>query len=326
MVESLAVRCSRRISDAVNHLLPSKSAGVAKGRRAAGVVLLSLLAFFGEALAQAPDIRAIDDTGHLVKLPAPARRIVSLAPHVTELLFTVGAGSRVVATVDFSDYPPAARAIPRIGGSAGLDLERLMALRPDLVVGWASGNPKPTVERLRRLGFAVFLTEPRRLQDIARNVEQLGRLTGAPLAAQSVADGFRLRHRRLAARYAHRAAVRVFYQVLDPLLITVNGEHLITEMLRLCGGENVFADLPVLAPTIGEEAVLQADPEAIVAGGTEDSWRRWRARWRERYDLAAVRRGALYFVSADLLHRHTVRVLDGAERLCAALDDARRRR
>jgi iron complex transport system substrate-binding protein len=294
------------------------------GLRACAVVLIGALC--GHAVAGVQGIRVEDDTGRAVVLPMPARRIISLAPHTTELLFAAGAGSRIVATVDYSDYPPAARAIPRIGGSSGLDLERILTLKPDLIVGWASGNPRRTIERLQDLGLPVYLTEPRHLADIARDLEQLGRLAGTSGAARPEAARFTARYRALAARYADRARVRVFYQVLDPLLITVNGEHLISEILNLCGGENIFAALPVLAPVVGEEAVIKADPDAIMAGGTEDGWRGWRARWRERADLTAARRGALYFIPADTLHRHGPRVLDGAEQVCAALDDARRKR
>lgn len=268
-------------------------------------------------------IEVTDDTGESIALSRPATRIVSLAPHATEMLFAVGAGSRIVGTVDFSDYPPPARTLPRVGGSSGLDLERIVAMRPDLIVGWASGSPARALERLRELGFPVYLTEPRQLADIARSLERLGRLTGNDAAARAQARRFRARYRALAARYQGRPRVRVFYQVLDPLLISVNGEHLISEVLRLCGGENVFSALPVLAPAISEESVLHADPEAILAGGTEDEWRAWRARWRERTALTAVRRDALYLIPADLLHRLGPRVIDGAERVCAALDDAR---
>lgn len=298
-----------------------------RGARAAqGVACVLLVSLLGVAAAASADIRVTDDTGQIVVVPAPAQRIISLAPHVTELLFTVGAGSSLVGTVDFSDFPPAARVIARIGGSSGIDLERIVALHPDLIVGWASGNPRPAVERLRALGFPVYLTQPRRPEDITRNLEHLGRLTGAHAAAESAAAGFLMRYRMLAARYASKPAVRVFYQVLDPHLITVNGQHLISEVLRVCGGVNVFADLPLLAPVVSEEAVLKADPEVIVAGGTEDGWRGWLAHWRARTELAAVRHNNLYFISADLLHRPTLRILDGAERLCAALEDARRKR
>jgi len=274
----------------------------------------------------AAEVRVVDDAGREVVLPAPAQRVVSLAPHLTEQLFHIGAGAQVVGTVDFSDYPPGARAIPRIGGSGGINLERLLAVRPDLVVAWSSGNPKRVIDRLERLHIPVYLDEPRGLADIARSLERLGALTGRRAAGTAAAAEFMERARVLSARYRDRPSVRVFYQVLDPRLITVNGAHLISELLSMCGGVNVFAELPVLAPIVSEEAVLARDPDAIVAGGTEGEWERWERRWRERAELKAVRNGALYFVAADLLHRHSVRVLEGTERLCAALDDARRRR
>lgn len=286
-----------------------------------------ITAFFALTLLIAPagaaTVRVQDDSGRVVALSRPAQRIVSLAPHATEMLFAVDAGARVVATVAHSDYPPAARAVPRVGGSAGVDLERILALQPDLVVAWASGSPARAIARLRDLGIPVYLTEPRALDDIAGNLERLGRLAGNEATARARADELRKRMRELTARYAGRSTVRVFYQVLDPQLITINGDHLISDVLRRCGGENVFAGLPALAPVVSEEAVLHADPEAIVAGGIEADWRSWRARWRALPVLTAVRRNALFFISADLLHRHGPRMLDGAARLCRALEHAR---
>lgn len=271
------------------------------------------------------DVSVKDDSGAPVVLTAPARRIVSLAPHTTELLFAAGAGAHVVATADYSDYPPAARRIPRIGGSSGLDIERIIALNPDLVVGWTSGNPRRSIEQLRTLGFPVYLTQPRYLEDIVRHLEHLGRLAGTETAARAEAERFTARYRALAERYAKRRKIRVFYQVLDSSLITVNGQHLISEILHLCGGDNIFAALPVIAPFVSEESVLSADPETIIAGGTEALWDRWQVHWRARRGLKAVKREALYFIPADALHRNSPRVLEGAEQVCMALDDARRR-
>lgn len=264
-----------------------------------------------------------DDSGATIILTSPARRIVALAPHAVELLYAAGAGERVIAAVDFSDYPEAARALPRVGGSAGLDLERIIVLKPDLVVAWASGNPRRIIERLRALDVPVFLTEPRRLADIASNIERLGILAGNARIAREHARRFTLEYRQLAARYSGSPPVRVFYQVLDPMIVTINGSHLISEVGRLCGGQNVFETLPKLDPVVSEEAVLQANPEAIVASGTPESWTRWRERWRGRPDLTAVRNGALYFIPADVLHRQGPRILEGAGRLCADLDNAR---
>lgn len=288
-------------------------------------IVAALIVFlFGASLQARESIRVVDDTGDAVVLDAPARRIVSLAPNLTELLFDAGAGGQIVGAVDYSDYPPPARAIPRIGGSGSIDFERVISLKPDLIIAWASGNPRRTVERLRRFGLPVYLAQPRRLEDIARTLERLGKLAGTDAIARTKADQFTRRLQALSARYAGRPPIRVFYQILDPQLITVNGKHLISEILRICGGENVFATLPVLAPVVNEEAVLKADPEAIIAGGVDENWDAWRAHWRERATLTAVKRNALYRIPADLIHRDTLRVLDGAERVCAAIEDARR--
>lgn len=284
---------------------------------------LALLALL--PLVSAASITVVDDTGRTVELVVPARRIVSLAPHATELLYAAGAGERIVAAVQYSDYPEAAKRLPRVGGGAGLDLERIVAHRPDLVVGWASGNPARFIERMRDLGLTVYLTEPRRMDDIATNLERLGALAGTESAAREAARRFRGEHEQLVARYAARTPLRVFFQVLDPLVITVNGEHLISQAGRACGGQNVFADLAKLDPAVSEEAVLAANPDVIIASGTEEAWREWKVRWHSRRDLAAGRRGALYFIPADVLHRQSPRILEGMRRLCEALEDARSR-
>ncbi len=276
--------------------------------------------------AAAGPLEVTDDSGETVRLARPAQRIVSLAPHATELLFSAGAGDRVVGVVDYSDYPPAARRLPRVGGYNALDLEAILALRPDLVVGWASGNPPGLAEQLRGLGLTVFLSEPRRLEDIASNLQRLGRLAGTEVVASRVAADFRRRLQDLRARYAERPPVRVFYQIWHRPLLTINGEHLISKVIRLCGGRNVFADLPVLVPTLDIEAVLAADPEVIVRGVRADADEDWTAFWRRWPQLRAVREGQLIGLPADLLQRPTLRLLEGAQQLCEALETVRRHR
>jgi iron complex transport system substrate-binding protein len=266
-------------------------------------------------------IEVQDDAGQTVTLAAPARRIISLAPHVTELLFAAGAGGLVVGTPQYSDYPEAAKDISRIGGSGGFDLERITALRPDLVVAWQSGNPAWVIERLRQLGVVLFLSEPRRLDDIATNMERLGILTGKSAIAREASNRFRHRYQTLRARFSHRPPVTVFYQVWEQPLMTVNGEHLISHVIRLCGGVNVFAELPALVPRIDVEAVLRRRPQVILAaGGTGsralDSWRRWS-------QLEAVRRDHLFLIPFAQIARHGPRVLQGAQHVCAALEKVR---
>ncbi len=278
-------------------------------------VLLALLAAAGGA--RGAGVEARDDLGRLAALERPARRIVSLAPHVTELLFAAGAGGRVVGAVESSDYPPAAQLIPRVGGSAALDLEAIVALRPELVVAWDSGNPAAAIERLRALGYPVYVSEPRALEDIGRALRRLGRLAGTEAHARTAAAAYERSLDALRRRYAGRPPLSVFYQVWDHPLITVNGEHLISAVLELCGGRNVFADLPALAPRVSIEAVVARDPQVIISAGAGlDAWRRWG-------ELAAVRDRHLYSVDPDLLHRPTPRILTGAQRVCEHLQAAR---
>jgi iron complex transport system substrate-binding protein len=265
-----------------------------------------------------------DDYGREVRLAGPAGRIVSLAPHLTELLYAAGAGPRLVGAVDFSDFPAAARALPRVGSDARIDLEAVLALRPDLVVAWPNAGSLRAVDRLAELGVPVFRSEPRELDDIARTLERLGRLAGSEPQAGAAAAAFRARAAALQGRYAGGRKVRVFYQIWDRPLLTVNGAHIISKVIGVCGGENVFAAAPLLVPEVDREAVLRANPEAIVASGSNDAQPQWLEMWRLR-GLAAADRGQLYAIPADLIQRHTPRILDGAERLCGFLEAARAR-
>lgn len=292
----------------------------------AGAAMLCAAAVSLFASAAALAISVVDDTGSEVRLAAPGQRIVSLSPHATELLFEIGAGSRVVGAVEFSDYPELAKRVPRVGSAAALDVERVARLKPDLVVGWASGNPPKQIEALRRLGIPVFLSEPRRLADIAGNVRRFGVLVGAEAGAQDVARAFEARLKTLKQRYASRPAVPVFYQIWDRPLVTVNGAHLISDVIELCGGTNVFEGLPQLVPALDVEAVVRADPEVIIASGADenrpawlDDWNRWRA-------MTAVKRGNLFSVPPQLIQRQTPRIFQGAQQACEALEIARSRR
>lgn len=266
---------------------------------------------------------AVDATGHRVTLDEPARRIVSLAPHATEMLYEIGAGERIVATVSHSDYPEAARALPRVGTYDNVNVEAVLSHEPDLVVGWESGNPTAQIERLRGLDLTVYVNEPRALEDIATSMLRLGELAGVPGRARAAADRFRQRLAALRARHADAAPLRVFYQVWNDPLMTVNGDHVISDVIRGCGGRNVFADLGAIAPRISVEAVLERDPAVIVASGMDDSRPEWLAMWRDWPELDAVANDRLFFVPPDILQRHTPRILDGMERLCGQLEGVR---
>ena len=286
----------------------------------AGLLLLCAL----HAMVLASPVTVEDDAHHAVVLAAPAQRIISLAPHATELLFAAGAGNKVVGVSEYSDYPAEAKRIASVGSSATLDLERIIAFKPDLVVTWGSGSPAAQVAKLRGLGIKVFESEPRDFADIASSLERLATLAGTLPAGQAAADAFRVRLQSLQSTYMHRAQVSVFYQIWRSPLMTLNDDHLSSKAIRLCGGENVFGKLPQLAPTVNTEAVLQANPEAIIAGSGENDDAL--ASWRKFPQLLAVKHGNLFTLNADTLTRGGPRILDGTEALCKQLESARLRR
>jgi len=268
-------------------------------------------------------LQVMDDTGKEVSLDKPARRIVSLAPHLTELLFAAGAGDAVVGVVSYSDYPPEAAQRPHVGDAQNLDVESIVTLQPDLVVAWQSGNATPQLEQLVRFGIPVFYSEPRRLEDIATNLERLGRLAGSDESASTAAEKFRVGTSRLIDRYSGAAPVRVFYEIWHQPLMTVGGKHLISHLIRICGGQNVFAELEALAAAVNREAVLKADPEVIIVSGITQQRPPWLDQWLDWPQLYAVKHKQLYFIPPDLIQRHTPRVLEGARRLCDQLQQVR---
>jgi iron complex transport system substrate-binding protein len=249
-------------------------------------------------------------------------RIVSLAPNLTELLFAAGAGSQVVGVSEYSDWPPAARGLPRIGDAFRLDYEGILALRPDVAVAWRSGTPAEAVARLERAGIRVEVVSVQSLEEIAAGIETLGRLAGTEAVALPAARQFRSEVDRLRAQHGGRPALDVFVELDHRPLFTVTGRHLISEMTSVCGGRNVFGSLPGLAPTVDLEAVIAARPDVILYTGPEPDPA---ALWQDWPDVPAVRDGNVLRVPGDVVSRATPRVVAGIEAICAALDGARER-
>jgi len=274
--------------------------------RAAGRVLLLILLVIATVAA---------DTA------APARRIVSLSPHLTELTYDAGAGQWLVGVVEHSDYPEDARQVPRVGDAFRIDRERLASMHPDLVLGWAGGTPAPTVELLRSDGYRVELIETDDPEDIARALERIAELAGTGDVAAPLADQFRTGFADLEAQYANRDAVRVFVQIAPRPLYTVGEGQVVDTVISLCGGLNIFGDVRQLAPVVSEEAVIAADPQVIIAPRMVDQDPL--ARWRRFGSIAAVREGRLYQINADLISRQSLRLLLGAREICALLQQAR---
>jgi iron complex transport system substrate-binding protein len=285
-------------------------------------------AFFVVFLAAAHAAQAIelaDDRGRVIRLAAPAQRIVTLAPHLAELVHAAGAGAALVGAARFSDFPDGVRLLPQVGDAARVDPERIVELKPDLVLAWRSGNQAGDIERLERLGLRVFVTEPGRLADVPRLLHAVGMLAGAAgLSAQAV-NTFDNKIGSLTRNHGHRPPVRVFYEIWHRPLLTVNGRHMISDVLALCGGVNVFANEPLLTPTVSPEAVLAARPEAVVGGSSVTTPQEFAAQWG-RHPVAALRNLPVFYVQPDLVQRATPRIADGAQAICDALDAVRVKR
>ncbi len=251
-------------------------------------------------------------------------RIVTLAPNLAELVFAAGAGEQLVGAVAYSDFPPAVAALPRVGDSFRVDYETIRRLEPDVILTWESGTPRDIVARLAELGYRVESLQLRSLEDIALQVERIGRLAGTEAAALREAERYRDAIAKLRERYAGARPVRVFYQISADPYFTVAGGHVITELLGLCGGRNVFGDMPEVAPAVGLEAVLRRDPEVVIAS-SNGAAPGWEAAWRRWPFVTAVSHDALFMVNADLVDRSTTRIVAGGQALCDVLELARER-
>ena len=266
-------------------------------------------------------VSVLDDEGRVVELAQPARRIVSLAPALTEQLFAIGAGDLIVGTTDYADFPEAAKAIPRVARAHSVDLERVSAARPDLIAIWGSGFPPATIDAVRRLGVAVFVSEPAHLADIASSLERLGTLTARSGAA--AATTFRAKLAALEERYRAARPVRVFYQGWGDPLMTLGGRHVVSETIAACGGRNVFADLAPIAPRVSTEAVLAANPEVIMTAEPGAKPSSALAMWKRFDQVAAVKRGRYVTLDADRINRNGPRIVDEMATMCEAIDRAR---
>lgn len=291
--------------------------------KAMAVILGGMLLAFP---ALASPVCATDDLGKEICLEQPAQRIAALSPGATELAWAAGAGDQVVAVVAYSDYPPAAKEVTSVGSHTRMDMERLLQLEPDLVIGWVTGNPTEQLATLREMGVPVFSIEPRSFEAVSDTIERLSILAGTEAAGFAEADRFRKSITDLRARFTDADAVPVFYQVWDEPLMTVNGDHLIGEMIELCGGDNVFGHLERLVPRISAEAVIAANPEAILAGGMGEENRHWLTRWQSFPSLTATERDNLFFIPPSLVQRPTPRMLEGTRLFCEKLEVARDRR
>jgi iron complex transport system substrate-binding protein len=265
-----------------------------------------------------------DDDGNAVTLQKPAQRVLAMAPHVTELLFAAGGADKIVGAVTYSDYPEAAKKIPRVGDNRQIDMERVIAMKPDLIVIWMHGASERQIDMLRQLGIPMYHSEPLKLDGIADSLVRLGQLMGTEKVAQPAADEIRKQFAALGKQYSARPPVRLFYQVWDKPLYTLSDKSIVSDAIRLCGGVNVFGDLKVAAPVVSVEAVLQADPEAIF--GTSEKDYGSINLWRPYPNMLAVKNDNLFRLDGELLNRAGPRMVAGATALCQKLELVRQHR
>ena len=293
------------------------------------IKLKGLAVMLGWMLLAPPGLAApicvVDDLEVEVCLDQPAKRIATLSPGATELAFAAGAGDKVVAVVNYSDYPEAALKLPLVGNHTRIDLEALLALKPDLVITWRTGNPPAQMEMLRALGLPMFAIEPRTFEGVSKAIEQLSTLAGTEQEGFAEAERFRKGIAKIAEQYRDAEPVPVFYQVWQTPLMTINDDHLIGKVVQLCGGVNVFGDMPRLVPRISAEVVLEADPHAIITGSVEGIEDNQLDRWKSYTGMTAVAKNNLFFVPASPISRPTPRLLEASRDICERLDVARER-
>ena len=268
-------------------------------------------------------VSVIDDESNKIVLDKPAQRIISLAPNITESLFAAGAGDKIIGAVSYSDYPAAAKKIPRVGGYPSLDLEKIVSLNPDLVIAWTSGNNKQQVQKIRDFGITVFFSEPRYPDDIAKTIQRFGVLAGTQNIADKAANDFLQHYHSLQKEFSDKKKIKVFYQIWNKPIMTISGQHLISDIIELCGGENVFSDLNTITPRISLESVLASNSEVIVSGGMGKARPEWIEEWKPWKTLPAVKNEQLYFIDPALMQRVGPRILQGADKLCEFLEEAR---
>ena len=283
----------------------------------------ALLVAATAASADQPELRLVDDGGHELQLPQPARRIVALAPHLTELVYAAGAADRLVAVGKYSDFPPEAKSKPVISDAFTVNYEALAQLKADLVLVWGSGTPERIKSKLRSLGVPVYEIEIRSVAGLADTLRSIGRLAGTEGVAQARAQALAADWAGLKADYAGRKPVRVFYQLWDAPLMTLTSQHLISSAIEACGGSNVFGELSTLTATVSWEVAVQRDPELVLTAGAP-SERAKPGRWSEFKQVSATQHGEFGHLEGDLLARSGPRFVDGARELCESIDDARR--
>ena len=281
-------------------------------------ILMTSLPLFAQAT-----IRVVDDLEKEIVLSEPAIKIIGLAPNITEILFHIGAGSQIVGADEYSNYPEAAKKIIRVNNHSIANYELILSLQPDLILAWHSGNGIEIINRLRELGLPVFVIETTKIGEIPDLFKRLGRITGNDAQSIQVASEFSDKLGNLQSLYVDKKKVKTFYQIWDDPIMTLSGKHLVSDVIELCSGVNVFAEAQPLVPRVNIESIMNADPEVILSSGSEERVAGWRKKWARWPTISAVNKGHLYLIPPDLMQRQSNRILDAATYVCNFLDKSR---
>jgi len=281
-----------------------------------------LISLFASVCFAGP-ITVIDYNNERLVLENPAKRIISLGPHITENIYSAGAGDLIVGVIAYSDFPLQAKQHPIVGSAQGLSIEKIISLSPDLIIAWSSGISQKSLASLKALGIPVYHDEPKTLEDIAHSIRDIGRLSGRLAKSEQVANDYLSSLAQLRQQYEGRPPVSIFYQIWDKPLMTLNGQHIVSDVMQLCGGRNSFADAAVIAPTISREAVLISDPDTIITSGIEGETPHPLSAWDAWPQLSAVKNKHLFLMPPDIFQRHSVRLLTAAKVLCEHLETIR---
>jgi iron complex transport system substrate-binding protein len=260
-----------------------------------------------------------DDAGHVVHLKTPAKRIITLAPFLTELVYAAGAGDKLAAVSSYSDFPPEAKTKPVIGDASAIDMERLITLKPDLVIAWKSGGHPADTERLSQYGIPVWVVEAASLKDIPRLLRSIGLLADTQEKAEAAAKNFDQKLLTLRQRYASNAPQKVFFEIWHSPLITVSGKHFISEAMEVCNGKNIFPDVSTLVPTVGMESIYAANPQVIFSSTSALDSRDAMEPWRSHTKLQAVKNKHIFALDPNLIQRQTPRLIEGIQIMCSYL-------
>ncbi len=253
----------------------------------------------------------------------PAQRVISLAPHATEIAYAAGLGNKLVAVSEMSDYPAQANKLERVANYQGIKLERILALKPDLVIAWPTGNPAKEIEKLKQFNVPIYYITTNSLHDIADNIENLSHYSENPQLGQNAANDFRAQLATLQIKYATKTKVRYFYQLSEKPIITVAGKNWPSEVFTFCDGENIFTQSGSPYPQVSLEQVITRQPEVIFtsphAMSSDGMWSEW------KNELPALKNGHIWSLNSDWLTRPTPRTLKAITEVCEHFQSVRQK-